>query len=187
MNADIVGQFLTLHGNKAYLYGIVPSVPDTGSICAAGNNMMFGMDDNGKVSYRTATYYGALMMKKYWAQPAGDSVRVYPVSSTMQNKQGEELVSSYALLTPDNNWSLMVINKDPKKSYRVSVKVDEGGKTSSLRPPLTCYQYSGKQYKWVVSGENSHPSRSLPPEEKTLKGNSIELPPFSLTVLRQTR
>jgi hypothetical protein len=162
-------------------------VLDTGSNCAAGNNMMFGMDDNGKVSYRTATYYGALMMKKYWAQPAGDSVRVYPVSSTMQNKQGEELVSAYALLTPDNNWSLMVINKDPKRSYRVSVKVDEGGKTSSLRPPLTCYQYSGRQYEWVVSGENSHPSRSLPPEEKTLKGNSIELPPFSLTVLKQTR
>lgn len=187
MNADIVGQFLTLHGNKAYLYGIVPSVPDTGSICAAGNNMMFGMDDNGKVSYRTATYYGALMMKKYWAQPAGDSVRVYPVSSTMQNKQGEELVSAYALLTPDNNWSLMVINKDPNKSYRVSVKVDEGGKASSLRLPLTCYQYSGKQYKWVVDGENSHPSKSLPPVEKTIRRNLIELPPFSLTVLKQTR
>ena len=187
MNADIVGQFFLLRGNRAYLYGVVPSVPDTGSICAAGNNMMFGMDDNGNATYRTATYYGAMMLKKYWSQPSIESLDVYPVSSGIENKDGEELVSAYALHTADDRWSIMVINKDPKRSYKVHIDVDEGGKTSPLRFPMTCYQYSRKQYKWVVNGENSHPSKSLPPEEKTLKRNSIELPPFSLTVLKQTR
>jgi len=187
MNADIVGQFLQSGGAKAYLYGLVPTTPDTESDCAAGNNMMFGMDETGKISYRTAIYYGAIMTKKYWAQAAGDSLNVYPVSSNIKNKEGEELVSAYALLGPGGKWSLMIVNKDPAKTFRVNIDVEANGKTRALHFPLSCLQYSGKQYKWQVNGEESHPSKSLPPEEKTIQQGTIELPPYSLTVVREMK
>jgi hypothetical protein len=185
MNADIVGQFLTLGGSKAFLYGLEPSTPDIGTECAPGNNMILGMDEDGKASFRTATYYGALMMKKYWAQPSSQTLKVFPVSSGIKNEIGEQLVSAYALLSPDSAWSLMIVNKDPKRAFRVSIDVEQQNQITSLHFPLTCYQYSNKQYHWLVDGENSHPSRSLPPEEKIIQQGLIDLPPYSLTVIRE--
>lgn len=187
MNADIVGQFLTLGGSKAFLYGLEPSTPDIGTKCAPGNNMILGMDDEGKVSYRTATYYGAVMMKKYWAHPSDQTLKVYPVSSNIKNKKDEELVSAYALLCPDSTWSVMIVNKDPKQSHKITIDVEKGNQSASLHLPLSCYQYSGKQYQWHVNGANSRPSKSLPPEEKIIQQGLITLPPYSLTVVREQR
>jgi hypothetical protein len=187
MNVDIVGQFLTLGGNKAFLYGLEPSTPDAGSECAPGNNMILGMDENGKVSFRTATYYGAVMMKKYWAQPSDKMLKVYPVSSDIKNENGEELVSAYALFCPDSTWSVMIVNKDPKRAFKINIGVEKENQTTLLHFPNTCYQYSGKQYQWLVDGENSHPLKSLPPEETTIQQSLIELPPYSLTVIREKK
>jgi hypothetical protein len=184
MNADIVGQFLTLGGNKAFLYGLEPKKPDIESNCAPGSNMILGMDDKGKASFRTATYYGAVMMKKHWAQPSSQLLNVYPVSSNIKNNKDEELVSAYALRSPDSTWSVMIVNKDPKSAYEVNIDIEKDHVNRSLRFPLTAYQYSGKQYQWLVRGEDSHPSRSLPPEEKIIEKGLIDLPPYSLTVVR---
>ena len=185
MNADIVGQFLTLGGSKAFLYGLEPTTPGTGTECAPGNNMILGMDDNGKASFRTATYYGAVMMKKYWTQPANETLKVFPVSSNIKNGKEEELVSAYALLCPDSTWSLMIVNKDPKRSFKININVERQNQITSLHFPVTCYQYSNKQYQWLVDGENSRPLKSLPPEEKIIEQGLIELPQYSLTILRQ--
>jgi hypothetical protein len=187
MNADIVGQFLTLGGDKAFLYGLEPSTPDVHTECAPGNNMILGMDDDGKVSYRTATYYGAVMMKKYWTQPSGQTLKVFPVSSNIKNEKGEELISAYALLCPDSTWSVMIVNKDPKRSFNVNIDVEKQNQLAPLHFPVTSYQYSDKQYQWLIDGENSHPLKSLPPEKKTMQQGLIELPPFSLTVIRESK
>jgi hypothetical protein len=187
MNADIVGQFLTQGGKKAFLYGLEPKKPDIESDCAAGSNMILGTDDNGIASFRTATYYGAAMIKKYWAKPSNQMLNVYPVSSTIKNEKGEELVSAYALISPDSSWSVMAINKDPKRTFKINIAVEKEHVDRSLRFPLAVYQYSGKQYQWVVKGEDSHPSRSLPPEENMMEKGLIELPPYSLTVVRENK
>lgn len=187
MNADIVGQFFSLGGSKAFLYGLEPSIPDVNTACAAGNNMILGVDKEGKPSFRTATYYAALMMKKYWAQPSDKTLKVFSVSSTLKNKDGEELVSAYALLSPDSTWSVMVVNKDPNKTFRVNIAVEKRGLISSLQFPISCYQYSNKQYQWLVDGENSHPLKSLPPEEKIIPQGLIELPPYSLTIVGERK
>lgn len=185
MNADIVGQFLSLGGDKAFLYGLEPSAPDLNTECAAGNNMILGTDDEGKPAYRTATYYGAVMVKQYWAQPSDRRLRVFPASSDCKNEKGEELISAYALLCPDSTWSLMIVNKDPKHAFKVSIGIEKQNQIAPLRFPATCYQYSDKQYQWLADGENSRPLRSLPPEEKIIQQGPVELPPYSLTVIRE--
>lgn len=185
MNADIVGQFLTLGGSKAFLYGLEPSFPDENQDCAPGNNMLFEMNDEGKIIYRTATYYGAEMIKKSWAQPSDQILKAFPVSSNIQNENGEELVSAYALLCPDSSWSVMIVNKNPNQSYNVHIDVEKENQIRPLHFPLTCYQYSNKEYEWLVDGEDSHPLKSLPPEEKAIQQGTIELPPYSLTVVRE--
>ena len=41
MYADILGQFLTIGGDKAFLYGYEPTYPDHKYNCGWGNNMLF--------------------------------------------------------------------------------------------------------------------------------------------------
>lgn len=185
MNADIVGQLLTLGASKTFLYGLEPSTPDVNTQCAAGNNMILGMDDDGKASFRTATYYGTVMLKKYWADPSNQTLKVFPASSNIKNGNEEDLVSAYALLRPDSTWSLMIVNKDPKRSFKVNLVVEKQNQITPLNFPVTCYQYSNKEYQWLADGENSHPVKSLPPEEKIIQKGLIELPPYSLTVIRE--
>jgi hypothetical protein len=127
------------------------------------------------------------MMKKNWAQPSDKMLKVFPVSSNIKNKNGEELVSAYALLRPDSSWSIMIINKDQRQSFKVKIGLEKEHQISSLHFPLACYQYSGKQYQWIVNGEKSHPLKSLPPEEKTIEQGLIELPRYSLTIIRESK
>ncbi|MFL5740670.1 MAG: discoidin domain-containing protein [Flavisolibacter sp.] len=183
MNADIVGQFLNLGGDKAFLYGLEPNQVQTDFGCAAGNNMLFGMDDDGKIKFKTATYYGALLMKQW--MDANTSVEIYPVTTSLYNKNGEALISAYALHWK-NNWSLMLINKDPAKSYTVRVQLNDiaNKNIKDLGEPLSCYQYSGKQYQWHSNGLKGHPTRELPPEKLVLHSGTLRLPPYSLTLLK---
>jgi hypothetical protein len=188
MNADIVGQFLTLGGNKAFLYGWEPSYLQSDFGCEAGNNMLFGMGNDGKIQYRTATYHAARLVSKHWAQPADKSLEVYPALADVTNKNGEALITAYALRTPDSAWSLLIINKNPAKAYKLRVLIEDekNGTVHPLKFPATCYQYSGRQYQWKSDGLQGHPLRSLPPEERMVqKGTTIDLPAYSLTVIRE--
>ena len=79
MNADIVGKFLDIGGNKAYLYGLEPSQLESNANCNSfGNNMLFGRDDKGNILYKTATYYGLKMLTNYWTNINDKSSEVYP-------------------------------------------------------------------------------------------------------------
>jgi hypothetical protein len=186
MNADIVGQFLSLGGDKAFLYGLEPGTLQSDFGCRAGNNMLFGMDDKGKIAYRTATYFAARLLCGQWAQPSDSVLEVYPVTIDAINARVPS-VSAYALYCPDSSWSLLLLNKDPVNAYKVNLKVeDEKAHTmSGLGFPLRSCQYSGKQYGWLSKGLEGHPLRSLPPEQKRIeRPGDISLPPYSITVLR---
>lgn len=184
LNADIVAKFLSKGGKKAFLYGWEPNnlLSDFG--CQPGNNMVFGMDDDGKITFRTATYYGAQMMR-HWAQPFSQPLQLYAASSDVRTKEDEEIITAYALCLPDKTWSLLLINKDSTKPYPVNLKIASRGSEQRLSYPLTVYQYSGEQYQWKNDGLNGHPVKELPPVKKTIRQKEmLSLPPYSLTVVR---
>lgn len=178
MYADILGSFLSLGGAKSYLYGYDPTYPDEAK-CGWGNNMLFGMGDNGNIIYKTAAYYTMQMMTKYWAQPSGSFVEVYPV------KLNDSLISAYAILS-NNKWSLAIINKDPKRSKKISIAVNKNGEMQPLHYPLQSVQYSSLQYHWKSKGPESRPDKELPPVKKTITNQKeIVLPAYSLTILSE--
>lgn len=180
MYADIIGEFLALGGSKSFLYGYDPTYPDESDHCGWGNNMLFGMNENGKIIYKTAAYYTVQMMTGYWAKPADSVTEIYPV------KVADPLISAYALRA-NNKWSVALINKDPEHSKNISISVqNRNGTFSTLHFPLQCIQYSGLQYHWKNEGAEGHPDKSLPPQKKIIKTkNKITLPPYSLTVLKE--
>ena len=188
LNADIVGRFLTLGGDQVFLYGYTPSQVLYDS-CSPGNNMLFSMDDDGNITHRFATYFGARLLTQEWTAPSGGWHEIYPATSDIKNRQGEALVTAYAVHRPDGLWSLLLINKDPTRSYKVQVRFlnEASGAVSALLGPVDLYQFSSSQYELNDDLKNPYPIKADPPAHTVMQTDqpaSFELPAYSLTVIR---
>ncbi len=186
LNADIVGRFLSLGGEQTFLYGYEPNetIDETG--CSWGNNMLFMLGENGNISYRMPTYYGARLLAQEWAK-AGDGVHeIYQTRSA--GERDARLVTSYAVFRPDGLWSIMLINKDPNNVHKVRIRFRDvhSGSSPQFAGPVDVYQYSRTQYELSAEKGRPYPIRSEPPEHTRQKEASklFELPPYSLTVIR---
>jgi hypothetical protein len=187
MYADILGKFLAMGGNKSFLYGYEPAYLEQTGDCGYGNNILFGLNENtGKIKYRTAAYYGMQMLTHNWVQPVDGQVEMYEATSNVLNKDGLPLITAYPVKKLDGRWSVVLINKDPKKTYSVNVALVGSDLENPQSLRLTEFvQYSGQQYRWVNKGTEGHPSLSLPPVKKDLNNSEeILLPPYSLTVVQ---
>ena len=67
--ADTVGLFLTLGGNKAYVYGYEPNVLVDELKCSWGNLMMLQLNSKNDQLNRLSAYYVAQLITKEWMQP----------------------------------------------------------------------------------------------------------------------
>lgn len=189
LNGELAAQFLTLGGARAYLYGYEPNpLMDENPCHSWGELTLWLADDNGKARKPLATYWAAVMLTHHWVQPGKGTCQVFPAASDARDKHGRQVVSAYALRRPDGKWSVLLINKDPRRRWKVELRITDGAtrKTRLLRGPADLFQYSGEQYRWHAHGENGHPNRDRPPTHRVLEHMPahITLPPFSLTVLR---
>jgi hypothetical protein len=196
--ADTLGAFLTLGGAKPYLYGYEPNYLQDELKCSWGNLMMLQLNPKNDEVNRLSAYYAAQLITKEWMQPVTEPHEIFPVTIT-GTKAGAagvtrpatpkslSTVTAYAVRRPDKQWSLLAINKSPKRVAQLNVEFNIPG----AKPPATfvgqieIIQFSRQQYTWHADGPNGHPTRSLPPARLTREVSSFyELPPYSLTVLR---
>ena len=188
LNAEIVAQFLTLGGSAAYLYGYEPNVPilEEGVTITWGNLALFLSGDDGVIRCPLPAYYGAVLLTQRWAQPGSGLHKVYRVGADLKNRQGEPLVTAYAVERPDGRWAVLLLNKDPSRAHRVRVMLNSGSGAAAPFPLAESWQYGPQQYKWRPAGEHGHPVRNRPPAHSTRvnPANPVDLPPYSLTVLR---
>ena len=191
LNADIVGKFLTLGGDQAFLFGYSPGLVSRDFSCNAGGIMLFSRDENGDIRHRFATYFGARLVTQEWLKPGNEVHEIYPASSNVRNAKGEELVTAYAVHRPDGLWSVLLINKDPKRSFEANVIFRKAfsESTGGFEGPLDEYQYSARQYLLGGPAENPYPVKADEPEHRVieatrLRATPILLPPYSLTVIR---
>ena len=186
MYADILGKFLESGGSKSFLYGYEPAFLQQSYACSGyGNNMLFGLDSKGKIKYKTAAYYGTKMITQNWAKPSDSVVEMYPSESNIRNRKKQPLISAYSLRSPNGKWSVMLINKDPHRTFHIDIILENTvSKEKSSLEFEHLIQYSKKQYHWNDKGINSYPSTNLPPVTKKINGSGdISLPPYSLTII----
>ena len=110
-----------------------------------------------------------------------------PVRVDLKTSTTSPIASVYAVRRPDKQWSLLAINKDPKRSARLTVQFNIPGEQHQVTfaGDVDVIQFSREQYIWHDDGPNGHPIRSLPPARFTRKASSLyDLPPYSLTILR---
>jgi hypothetical protein len=186
-NADAVANFLALGGDQAYLYGYEPTYPEHERTCPSwGNNMMFVADSEGQASAPTATYWGTRLLTRAWADSTGGSHEIYParVESTEAVPAGRA-PTAYAVLRPDGQWGVLLINHDVGSSWSVDLKF-EGEDAGALTCPREEWRYDDRQYRWHAAGPEGHPIRSDPPRHvrvSSCPNSEVLLRPRSLTVL----
>jgi hypothetical protein len=190
LNADIVGQFLASGGDVAYLYGYEPdALIDELSCHSWGNLILFRSDDVHRIRQPVATYWAARMLTGNWAQPGDGPHAVYGAQSSARDSAGRELVTAYATRRPDGRLALMLVNKDPARTWNVTVRVKTGGgPPAALRPPFDRWALTGSRYRWHANGPRGYARPDLPPAHSVVTGSGpVALPPSSLTVLRSGR
>lgn len=188
LNADIVGQFLTLGGKTAYLFGYEPSRPiSEGNRCAGyGQMMLLEADAKGRAHWRMPTFFAAHLLTHEWAEPVNRPHTLYAAESDIRDAKGRQIVTAYAVKRPDQTWAILLVNKDPVHAHRTSIVFrDAPVAPASFHGPVEAFQYSRAQYEWKASGPDGHPARTKAPRRFRLTGTSeVNLPPFSLTVVR---
>ena len=191
LNADIVGKFLTLGGDQAFLFGYPPGMIGRDFPCTVGGIMLFSMDEDGDLRHRFATYFGARLVTQEWLQPTNEVHEIYRATTNVRNSRGEELVTAYAVHRPDGLWSLLLINKDPQRTFETNVIFRKASSESKggLYGSLDVYQYSGRQYSLGGPVKNPYPVKADEPEHRVIQASrlrpiQISLPPYSLTVIR---
>jgi hypothetical protein len=186
-DADTVGTFLTLGGSKPYLYGYEPNYLEDELKCSWGNLMMLQLNPNSDQLNRLSVYHAAQLITKEWMLPGNETHDIFQVTKKPGKLTLSSVVSVYAVRRPDKQWSLLAINKDPKRSARLTMQFNIPGEQHQVTfaGDVDVIQFSREQYIWHDDGPNGYPSRSLPPAHLTRKASSFyDLPPYSLTVLR---
>jgi F5/8 type C domain len=186
--ADNVGSFFEGGGTAFYHSPIQPQgIHDLCLGWASWSN--FISDENYDIKGYTSLYYAAHMINLQWVQHRSGVHRMFPASADIKDADGNVLVTSYAVLRPDGNWSVMLVNRDESNPHTVRVVFEDSSKeqTASFAGPTTVVTFGSAQYVWINDGPNSHADPDGPPLGTVVAANAqttFTLPKASITVLR---
>lgn len=182
LDADAAANFATHGGAQAYLYGWEPSPLDRNARCDSwGNNTMFLSDTARRIQYKTATYFAARMLTREWLDSTG-SAQLYRATTSRRGAHGAALVTAYAARLPNGQWSLLLINMDARRTWTVTVSLDD---TSRMAGPIAVAQFGAPSYVWHARGARGYPNPDGPIIRRQLsRAQRVTLPPWSITVLR---
>jgi hypothetical protein len=189
-DADLVAGFFAHGGARSYYFGYEPGGLAHERGCPHwGNLVMFLADSLGQARYRMPRYYGTWLLTHAWADSSGGDHVMHAVRvARAAVSEDDSLLSAYALRRPDGRWSLLLVNRDPRRSRVIEVRVPVAGAPNPAgRPldgPIDLWQYSGAQYQFHEDGMRGHPFRDLPPAHRVMRRIvNVALPSYSLTVI----
>jgi NedA-like, galactose-binding domain len=188
--ADFTGAFLEAGGNALYYFHYLPLGLSRG--CGGSSPGTFGMFTVGsdyQVQQYTAQFFASQLINLEWVQPGAGQHQVFPVKSDIRDGAGHVLVTAYAVLRPDGQWSLMVVNKDQENSQRVDIVFHDAkeGKTSFFTGPVNIVTFGSEQYQWHsnVGGGTAEPDGPAARSAFTADATVVySLPKASVTVIR---
>lgn len=180
--SGIVGQWLSLGGSGAYMFGYPPATPSNQhQPCAGyGNMMLFLADRHGQAVTPMPSFYAAGLLTSAWTAPGPN--RVLP--STWEGG-GEHAVAAFAIRRPDRRLSVLLINRSARRTDRLEFFTrDAAGSLAPLNGPAQISIYGPANYSWIDGGKQSHPGKDLPPTSFRASAGPlrISLPPYTIAV-----
>jgi hypothetical protein len=193
--ADYVGSFLEGGGKAVYYFHYIPLGESHGCEgTSPGTFSMFTMDKDYKILQPNSQFFASQMINLEWVQPGSGEHRSFPCSSNITDGAAHVLVTSYAVLRPDGQWSLMLVNKDQgnPQPVHISFHDSKSKKDSYFTGSVTKVTFGSDQYQWhsnvnSVNGGTADPDG--PAATSTINAGAdttYTLPRASVTVLRGT-
>ena len=184
-DAELVGDFLSLGGATAYLYGYEPTYLDKDTRCNAwGNNALFLATSRRAIKHPVAAYYAVRLLTHEWLELGSDTHSLYAATPSTGAGQPDSLLSAFAVKRPDGKWSVLLINRDGARARSVTLRFASnvrGGPVEGLHDE---WVFSHAQYRWRANGADGHPNPDRPPHHRSTRDEMVVLPPYSLAVVR---
>jgi hypothetical protein len=187
--ADYVGAFLNAGGQATYYFHYLPFPLSKDCEQGWGTFGMFKSDAAHHIEQPTAQFFASQLITQQWAQPVDAVHTMFSASSEVVDTEGRIVVTAYALKRPDQQWSLLLVNKDPENARRVHVAFHDsiGGPGRPFSGPVAMTSIGADNYRWVPNGPDGHADPDGPAtSSEQLGGPDAEysLPRASVTVLR---
>jgi F5/8 type C domain len=188
--ADSFAGFLTAGGKGTFYYHALPYSPAHANCANSwGTYHMFMVDKNYEIGQRVSQYFAAQMITQEWVQPKDAEHRLFRAASDIKDAEGHVLVTAYAVLRPDGQWSLLVVNKDYDNPHPVRIVFgDADAKTEeTFTRAVTMITFGKAQYQWHPNRKQGYADPDGPPVTSTLQGTAdtvYTLPPASVNVFR---
>jgi hypothetical protein len=187
--ADYVGAFLGAGGNAIYYFHYLPMGVHPGCNESMGTFGMFTTDRDFQIQQPTSQFFASQLINLEWVQPGSGEHRLFPATSDIEDPAGHSLVTAYATLRPDGQWSLLVVNRDQWNGHRVRIGFrDANGKVErSFSGPVVLKTFGRAQYQWHPDAKGGFAEPDGPIAEATVNANSdtqFDLPAASMSVIR---
>src|SRR4051812_36714074 len=112
--ADYVGSMMTAGASGTYYFHYIASE-------GRGAGGFLQIDENNQVKNYPPQYLGAQVITREWVQPVDAIHKLFNVTSDVKDKDGNTLVTAYAVERPDGQWSVMLVNKDADSNHSVKM------------------------------------------------------------------
>jgi hypothetical protein len=172
--ADYIGAFFAAGGKATFYFDYFGD--------------LFALDQKYQIKQPMAQFMAAQVITQEWAQPIDAEHHVFRATSDIKDSEGHVVVTAYALLRPDGQWSIMLVNKDYDNSRQVRLVLRDGdvGKESFLDEHVAMATFGKNQYRWHAE-KDGYADPDNPALKLVVSGGGearYELPPASITVLR---
>lgn len=165
--ADYIGSFLTSGGNGVYYFHYLPLKLDRGCGNSPGTFGMFLVDGDYKIVQPLAQFYASKLINTEWIQPGNSINTIFPATSTYSDGAGNEMVTAYAVHRPDNQWAVMLVNRDQENAHPVHIAFTNSasGASLSFHGAVKTIVYGASQYKWhpLLISSMAHPEHLREP------------------------
>lgn len=204
--ADYIGSFLASGGNGVYYFHYLPLQGDGGCNNSLGVFGMFSVDKDYNIVQPLSQFYASELINREWIEPSTEENTIFPASSTVSDGVGHMLVTAYADLRPDGQWSLMIVNRDQEVAHTVHIAFHDREKERTLSYSGDVHEviFGKTQYAWHPAevfpmSHPEHPNEPVimsglgladpdgPPKQQDLHvapGAGFEIPAASIVVLR---
>jgi hypothetical protein len=188
--ADSFAGFLTAGGKGTFYYHALPySPPHPNCKNSWGTYRMFQTDEKYEIKTPTSQYFAAQLLTQEWVQPKDAEHRLFRAAGDIQDASGHVLVTAYAVLRPDAQWSLLLVNKDHDHDHEVRIvfQNSEGKSKSTFLGAVTMITFGKKQYQWHPARRNGYADPDGPAATYNVAGgdNAVyTLPAASVSVVR---
>jgi hypothetical protein len=188
--ADSFAGFLTAGGKGTFYYHALPySPPHPNCKNSWGTYRMFMTDEKYEIKTPTSQYFAAQLLTKEWVQPKDAEHQLYRAIGDIKDSSGHVLVTAYAMLRPDAQWSVLLINKDHDHDHAVRIVFQdfEAKRKNCFAGPVTMITFGKNQYVWHPARRNGYANPDGPASTSTIAAGDATiytLPAASVTVLR---